>query len=121
MKPLKLDELTIVFGIDGILLTEGEDVEWGEDPRLILITPGTSRVLAEHYAHVFRVVADHFETIVKPWAEQVDAPKPTISLRKAQATLNHVCRNYGSWSEEFHQAITEGPTELPSDTAEWDY
>lgn len=121
MKPIKLDDLTIIFGIDGILLREDEDVKWGENPRLILVSPGTSRVRAEHYAHVFRTIAEHFQTIVKPWAEQADAPNPSITLRKARTTLNHVCRNYGSWSDEFHQAITEGPTELPDDAAEWDY
>jgi hypothetical protein len=121
MKPIKLEELTIIFGIDGILLTEEEPTIYGPRSRETSISPGSSKVLAKHYAHAFRVIADHFETIVEPWAEQADAINPTITLKEAVAALDRVRRNYGAGSEEYHQAITEGPTELSSGASEWDY
>lgn len=121
MKPFKLGELTIIFGTDGIMLIGEERRFDGLSPKETSISPGPSRVLAKHYAHAFRAIADHFKTIVEPWAEQADPITSTITLKKAEAAFERLHSNYGSRSEEFHQAITEGPTELPSDPAEWDY
>lgn len=121
MRPIKLGELTVVFGIDGIMLLGDSRKFHGLTQEESSISPGPSRVLAKHYAHVFSVIADHFKNTVEPWAEQADSMQSTITLEKAEAAFLRLLRNYGFRSEEYHQAITEGPTELPSDPAEWDY
>lgn len=109
MKPLKLNDLYFHFASNGILVTDGEPQDKGQEPKCYSITPGASKVMAKHYAQVFRVFADHFNTVVKSWAEETEDSRCTVTVETTQENLSNVAADFGVFMDEYRIALTEAP------------